>query len=299
MFFRWDWLRPRLTAPIVPTLGPVHPDALTAGIFEDVLRAVSPEMSSPYDKDRRWGGEKDEKVLRENVLHQPERVLVPTLNRRGRGTVRVFAYGPRDSVVDEAAELAAELAAAYAVVNARVVRPLGPETTHPRGTRVQLKDFTAGHCPAPAGPVRPITDLPTAVRETFAPFAEAMPADGLAFLRTRMRADRCGPVLTAAVAGRLVGAIGPCAGASPTAPPTNSSRPRSAAPPTGCARPKGADLSRLQPHRGCPQVGHPPRSTPGNGRYGVRQGERGRRALESGPAVRRASSLTCCGGCGI
>ncbi|MEV4683978.1 GNAT family N-acetyltransferase [Streptomyces kurssanovii] len=209
MFFRWDWLRPQLTAPIVPTLGPVHPDALTVGIFEDVLRAADTGGFLPYDKDRRWGGEKDEKVLHEDVVHHPERTLIPTLTRRGRGTVKVFAYGLPDGVVDEAAELAAKLTAGYDVAGARVVRPLSPETTHPRGTRIQLKDFTAGSCPAPDGPVRPITAWPTAVQKTFAPFAEAMAADGLAFLHTQMQASRCGPVLTAAVEDRIVGAIGP------------------------------------------------------------------------------------------
>ncbi|WP_250301186.1 GNAT family N-acetyltransferase [Streptomyces sp. A 4/2] len=209
MFFRWDWLRPQLTAPIVPAFGPVHPDALTAGLFEDVLGAAVTGDFLPYDKDGRWGGEKDEKVLREDVVHQPEHTLVPTLNRRGRGTVKVFAYGLCDNVVDEAAELAAKLAAAHDMVNARVVRPLGPETTHLRGTRIQLKDFTAGLCPAPGGPVCPVTDWPTTVQETFAPFAQAMAADGLAFLRTQMQAGRCGPVLAAAVADRIVGAIGP------------------------------------------------------------------------------------------
>ncbi|MFW3473559.1 GNAT family N-acetyltransferase [Streptomyces microflavus] len=209
MFFRWDWLRPQLTAPIVPTLGPIHPDALTVGIFEDILRAADTGDFLPYDKNRRWGGEKDEKVLREDVVHQPERTLIPTLIPRGRGTVKVFAYGLPDSVVDEATELAAKLAARHDVVNARVVRPLGPETAHPHGTRIQLKDFTAGPCPAPDGPVRRVTDWPTAVQETFAPFAKAMAAQGLAFLHTRVQADHCGPVLTAAVENRIVGAIGP------------------------------------------------------------------------------------------
>ncbi|MYR70763.1 MULTISPECIES: GNAT family N-acetyltransferase [unclassified Streptomyces] len=209
MFFRWDWLRPQLTAPIVPTLGPLHPDALTVGVFEDVLRVADTGGFLPYDKDRRWGGEKAEGVLREDVVHQAERTLVPTVTRRGRGTVKVFAYGMCDSVVDEAAELATKLAAAHDVPGARVVHPLGPETAHPRGTRIQLKDFTTGPCPAPDGPVRPVTNWPAAVRETFAPFAETMAADGLAFLHTRMRAGRCGPVLAAAVEDRIVGAIGP------------------------------------------------------------------------------------------
>ncbi|MEU6124613.1 GNAT family N-acetyltransferase [Streptomyces sp. NPDC047123] len=209
MFFRWDWLRPQLTAPIVPTLGPIHPDALTVSVFEDILRAADTGDFLPYDKDRRWGGEKDEKVLREDVVHQPEHTLIPTLSRRGRGTVKVFAYGLPDSVVDEAAELAAKLAAAHDVAGARIVRPLGPETTHPRGTRIQLKDFTAAPCPAPDGPVRPVTAWPTAVQESFPPFAETMAADGLVFLHTQMQAGMCGPVLSAAVEDRIVGAIGP------------------------------------------------------------------------------------------
>lgn len=64
-------------------------------------------------------------------------------------------------------------------------------------------------CPDPGGPVRPVNDWPAAVQETFAPFATAMAADGLAFLHTQMQAGRCGPVLTAAVENRIVGAIGP------------------------------------------------------------------------------------------
>ncbi|MFD5327175.1 GNAT family N-acetyltransferase [Streptomyces sp. NPDC127092] len=209
MFFRWDWLRPVLTAPIVPTLGPVHPDALTVEIFEDILRAAVTGDFLPYDKDRRWGGEKDERVLRDDVVHHPEHTLVPTLTRHGRGTVRVYAYGLRDGVVDEAAELAAKLAAAHGAVDARVVRPSGPEAAHPRGTRIQLKDLTARPCPAPGGPVRAVTAWPAAVQDTFAPFAAAMAADGLDFLHTRMQAGRCGPVLAAAVDGRVAGAIGP------------------------------------------------------------------------------------------
>ncbi|MEW9515018.1 GNAT family N-acetyltransferase [Streptomyces bacillaris] len=209
MFFRWDWLRPQLTAPIVPTLGPVHPDALTVDIFEDVLRAADTGGFLPYDKDRRWGGEKVERVLREDVVHQRKRTFIPTLTRRGRGAVRVFAYGLTDNVVEEAAELAAKLAAVHDAAGAWVVRPLGPKTTHPHGTRIQLKDFTTDPCPAPDGPVRPVTSWPATVQETFAPFARDMATDGLAFLHARMQADQCGPVLATAVPDRIVGAIGP------------------------------------------------------------------------------------------
>jgi GNAT superfamily N-acetyltransferase len=210
MFFRWDWLRPVLTAPIVPTLGPVHPHVLTVDLFEDTLRAAVTDRSFlHYDKDRRWSSEKDEMLLRGDVVHQPDHTLIPTLTRRGRGAVKVFAYGHRGSVVDEATELAAKLAAVHDAVNAKVVRPLGPEIESPRGTRIQLQDFTARLCPDPGGPVRPVTDWPAAVQETFAPFATAMAADGLAFLHTQMQAGRCGPVLATAVENRIVGAIGP------------------------------------------------------------------------------------------
>ncbi|MGV9313265.1 GNAT family N-acetyltransferase [Streptomyces sp. NPDC003691] len=210
MFFRWDWLRPVLTAPVVPTLGPVHPHVLTADLFEDTLRAaVAARSFLHYDKDRRWTSEKDEMVLRGEVVHRADRTLVPTLNRRGRGTVKVFAYGHHDGVVDEAAELSAKLAVVHGAVQARVVRPLGPENGFPRGNRIQLHDFAARACPDPGGPVRPVTDWPAAVQETFGAFAVAMAADGLAFLHGQMRAGLCGPVLSAAVEDRIVGAIGP------------------------------------------------------------------------------------------
>ncbi|MGW0561161.1 GNAT family N-acetyltransferase [Streptomyces sp. NPDC003016] len=209
MLFRWDWLQPVLTAPIVPTLGPVHPNALTVDIFEDTLRVAATGDFLPYDKDRRWGGEKDEMVLRDDVVHQPDHTLIPTLNRRGRGTVKVFAYGHCGSVVNKAAELAAKLAALHDAVNGRVVRPLGPETDSPRGTRIQLQDFTTRACSDPGSPVRPVTDWPTTVQETFAPFATAMAADGLAFLHAQMQDGLCGPVLAAAVEDRILGAIGP------------------------------------------------------------------------------------------
>ncbi|MFD7428992.1 GNAT family N-acetyltransferase [Streptomyces sp. NPDC059814] len=210
MFFRWDWLRPVLTAPIVPTLGPVHPHVLTVDLFEDTLRAaVTGRSFLHYDKDRRWSTEKDETVLCDDVVHQPGHTLMPTLTRRGRGTVKVFAYGHHGSVVDEAGELAVKLAAVHDAMKAQVVRPLGPETAFPRGTRIQLKDFTACPCPDLGGPVRPMPDWPAAVQNTFASFAAAMTADGLAFLHAHMQTGRCGPVLAAAVEGQIVGAIGP------------------------------------------------------------------------------------------
>ncbi|MFJ5739515.1 hypothetical protein [Streptomyces microflavus] len=73
----------------MPTLGPVHPHALTVDLFEDTLRAADTGRSFlHYDKDRRWSNEKNESVLRSDVIHQPDHTLIPTLTSRGRGTSR-------------------------------------------------------------------------------------------------------------------------------------------------------------------------------------------------------------------
>ncbi|MBG0855019.1 GNAT family N-acetyltransferase [Streptomyces spinoverrucosus] len=210
MFFRWDWLRPVLTAPIVPTLGPVHPHALTVDLFEDIRAAAAMgRFFLHYDKDRRWGSEKDETVLADGIVHQPDRTLIPTLSTRGRGATKVFAYGHQTDIVDQAAELAAKLAAEHGVAGARVVRPFGPEARPADGVRIQLQDFTTRPCENPGGPVRAFTEWPDEVRETFDSYARAMAADGLLFLYTQMQAEGTGPVLTAVVDGRIVGAIGP------------------------------------------------------------------------------------------
>ncbi|MYU56296.1 MULTISPECIES: GNAT family N-acetyltransferase [Streptomyces] len=206
MLFRWDWLRPVLTAPVVPTLGPVHPHVLTVDLFEATLVAAASERHFlPYDKDRRWGTEKQEAVLLDDVVHHPDHTLIRTLLPRGRGAVKVFAYGHRGDILDQAAELAAKLGTVHGAAFARVVRPLGPETTHPCGVRIQLQDFTARHCPASAGPVRRLDDWPAHIRGTFAQTA----ADGFVFLDRQMKAKGCGPVIVAALEESVVGAIGP------------------------------------------------------------------------------------------
>ncbi|MFI6662963.1 GNAT family N-acetyltransferase [Streptomyces sp. NPDC050523] len=210
MFFRWDWLRPVLTAPIVPTLGPVHPHALTVDLFEDIRTAAATDRCFlHYDKDRRWSSEKDETVIVDGIVHRPDRTLVPTLSGRGRGTIKVFAYSHQADIVGQAAELASKLAAEHGVAGARVVRPLGPEAAPAEGVRIQLQDFAARSCHDPGGPVRPFTEWPAAVRDTFAPYAQAMATDGLSFLYTQIRSGSCGPVLTAALGSHVVGAIGP------------------------------------------------------------------------------------------
>ncbi|MGC9544052.1 GNAT family N-acetyltransferase [Streptomyces sp. UG1] len=209
MRFRWDWLRPVVTVPFVPTLGPVHPSVLTQDLFSDTLIAASTERFLRYDKDVRWSDSKDETVLAEDIVHRPGETLIPTLLRRGAGTVKVHVYGMQDDSALVASELAQKLAMQYDADKARIIRFLGPEALDGRGTRIQLKDFTAAPCPAPGGPVRPFTEWPQAVRDTFQDFAGEMAADGFAFLYEQMINGNVGPVLTAVVDGTVAGAIGP------------------------------------------------------------------------------------------
>jgi hypothetical protein len=63
MALRWDWLQPLITAPYVPTLGPVYPQAVTASLFADLIEVAGTSRLLPYDKDRRWADRKDEQVL--------------------------------------------------------------------------------------------------------------------------------------------------------------------------------------------------------------------------------------------
>ncbi|MDO0913144.1 GNAT family N-acetyltransferase [Streptomyces sp. DT2A-34] len=209
MRFRWDWLRPVVTVPYVPTLGPVHPSVLTEDLFTDTLIAAPTERFLRYDKDIRWLDAKDEYVLVENVVHSPSETLIPTFSRRGSGTVKVHVYGIGPDVHSSASLLARKLAADTSAAKARVVRFLGPEAHPGRGVRVQLKDFTTGPCPAPEGPVRPFGEWPEDVRHTFRPFAEQMAADGFAFLQQQMQEGTVGPVLVAVLNQRVAGAIGP------------------------------------------------------------------------------------------
>lgn len=62
MDIRWDWLQPVLTAPYVPTLGPARPQAITAGLFADVLHIAGTGRFLPHDKDRRWAARKNDQA---------------------------------------------------------------------------------------------------------------------------------------------------------------------------------------------------------------------------------------------
>lgn len=189
MRFVWDWPRPLVTVPYVPTLGPVHPDGLTPALFADVLAVSGTGRFLPYDKDRRWFDAKDERVLPEVIVHRPGLTLVPTHSTRRAGAVKVHLYGPADAH-PVAAELARKLAADHVAGRASVVafQVPGAATTVVDGasTRVQLREFTAPRPGDRLGPVRSLAEQAAVVRGTFAEFAEKLSGEGFAFLRSRI-----------------------------------------------------------------------------------------------------------------
>ncbi|MFI6495583.1 GNAT family N-acetyltransferase [Streptomyces sp. NPDC050564] len=208
MRLKWDWLQPVVAVPYVPTIGPVHPDALDLGLFADIVRVAGTGTFLPYDKDQRWSEYKDETVLPDAIEHTSVRTLIPTLTRRGHGTVTVYIYGP---VHGDAADLAAKLAADHATATARVITFRGPNDQPPAGTavtRVQLREFGQAQSDK-EGSVQPVHGLPVPVQATFAAFAQRLTSDGFAFLHHQMQAGTVGPVLAVTDAGRVVGAIGP------------------------------------------------------------------------------------------
>jgi GNAT superfamily N-acetyltransferase len=215
MAIRWDWLQPLLATPYVPALGPVHPGAVTPGLLADVTTIAGTAQFLPYDKDRRWGGSKDESVLVGAVVQEPGLVLVPTLSTRRASSVKVNVYSrdPRGALA-RAAELGRRLCDRYQAGKGRLVWFLPPGSDpDPVAScgRIELRLFGPG-CPAP-GPsydVVPLDELTGTVRASFSVFADKLAADGFAFLDSRIREhDGTGPVLTVQSDGKVVGAIGP------------------------------------------------------------------------------------------
>jgi len=92
MGLRWDWLHPVMTAPHVPALGPVHPAAVTPGLFGDVIGIAGTGRFLSHDKDRRWAGRKDEHVLAGAIIQEPGLVLIPALSTRRTSCVKIHVY---------------------------------------------------------------------------------------------------------------------------------------------------------------------------------------------------------------
>jgi hypothetical protein len=180
MRFRWDWLHPVVTVPYVPTLGPVAPEVLSSELFDAVHDIAQTNRFLPYDKDRRWWDAKNEHVIVDEIVHQPERTVVPTLTTRGRRLAKIYHYGARPNL-DEMTDCGRKLCAMYSAAQYRLVW-FGCEGKGAR-TRVMLKAFGEGdHCDR--GPVMTLESCPYA--STFQTFTGQLVRDGFAFLYQRM-----------------------------------------------------------------------------------------------------------------
>lgn len=212
MRLEWDWLTSQVFVPFVPTIGPVHPEALGAGLFSDVINVAGTAGFLTHDKDRRWFDAKEEAVLVEAIVHGPHETLFPVLSRRGAGSVSVHLYGAHPESSDTARRLASRLCWLHGAATARVVWFAVAEVPWPTRTqvvRVHLQDLRWQPRPTEPDAVHLLSECPGSVKATFETFASALASSGFAFLRSRMAAGEVGPVLVAVEAGTIVGAIGP------------------------------------------------------------------------------------------
>lgn len=214
MRFRPSWLRRVLQVPVVPTLGPVHPDTLGHEIFDDVVAAAKTGEMLPFDKERRWSSAKAETVLVDEIVHRPDLTIIPTLTRRGTGMIKSYVYSP--STPDTAALCRAtqRWRASHNAASGRVLwfSPDSPETETATGTRVMLKELSRNDASGAPHRTRELATCPPAVQDTFARLAHQMPDAGLWFLYRLWRERRVdGPILAALEDDVIFGAIGPLA----------------------------------------------------------------------------------------
>ncbi|MFJ6212525.1 GNAT family N-acetyltransferase [Streptomyces sp. NPDC092296] len=202
MELSWDLLRPVISVPYLPTLGPVHPDAVSTDLVAAIVRVAGTGEFLPHDKDHRWSARKDEHLLVGDVHQDLHRTLIPTIT--GCGVLRVHLYGAPE-YRPEALATAARLAAVHDATTARVVWFRTEPDPVAASTRVQLRTFDQS-APAVDG-IGHLDVLPEPVRVTFGVFAEKLADEGFAFLHSRI--DSVGPVLTTVHDDRVVGAIGP------------------------------------------------------------------------------------------
>lgn len=206
MRFRWDWLRPVLTAPYVPTLGPVQPGALSAELFNAVVDIADTDRFLSYDKDRRWSSKKDERVIVQAIVHRPGLTMIPT-SVRGCGLVKFHHYGDNPPQRSELARWMREQRAVIGAATGRVV--WFQETPEGARTRLLLKTFREQDKRRCCGVIQLAN---CAVGDTFPAFAEQLGERGFFFVYQRIRAGFSdGPVLVRVEDQRIVGAIGPMA----------------------------------------------------------------------------------------
>ncbi|MGH3933971.1 MAG: GNAT family N-acetyltransferase [Pseudonocardiaceae bacterium] len=209
-----------VTVPYVPTLGPVGPDALSVELFNAVLDVADTGRFLPYDKDRRWSSTKDERVIVDEIIHEPGRTVIPTLSTRGRGLVKIHYYGTGPPRLSETTQWSRAWCATSGVATGQLI--WFHSTAHGARTRLMLKTFS-DQDKRHRSHVMDLRDCDVA--DTFAGFAQRLRTNGFTFLHQRLKAGLAdGPLLVTVDDRRIVGAIGPLtilldATGTPTQPP--------------------------------------------------------------------------------
>jgi GNAT superfamily N-acetyltransferase len=209
---RWDWLGPSVTVPFVPTIGPVHPNAVGPGLFSDVISVAGTDMFLAYDKDRRWLDVKTEGVLVDGIVHDRHETWFPVPSRRSVRSVTVYVYGGFPDDQHTAWQLASKLGSAHGAATASVVWFVGINGSPPPSaqiTSVQLQEFLSERKASVPETVLRLDECAGAIEATFVSFVHALAEESFAFLHSRMARGAVGPVLVAVEEGRIVGAIGP------------------------------------------------------------------------------------------
>ncbi|RAY14471.1 GNAT family N-acetyltransferase [Actinomadura craniellae] len=175
-------------------------------MFEDVLAVADSGRFLPYDKDRRWSATKDERVLVDAIVHQPDFTIVPTMSVRGGGLIKLHHYARHDPALAELGKLGQALAHEHGAEAGHRIIWFSERPDHAR-TRLMVKTFTDADEQAVAG-VDELED--SAGADTFGAFADEIGPEGFQFLCQRMKAGhRDGPVLVTVADGRIIGAVGP------------------------------------------------------------------------------------------
>ena len=204
MRFRWDWLSRVVPVPYVPALGPVQPKALSAELFNAVVDIADTDRFLPYDKDRRWSGKKDERVIVDEIVHEPGLTVISTFTR-GRGLVKIHHYGDGPPRLSELTQWTRTRCATFDSAAGRVIWFQGD----PQGARTRLLLKTFGdQDKRHRGEAIQLADCPVA--DTFPAFAEELGAEGFSFLCQRIKTGLSdGPVLVRVEDRRIVGAVDP------------------------------------------------------------------------------------------
>ncbi len=152
MRFRPGWLHRVLQVPVVPTLGPVHPDTLRPELFDEVAAAGRTGEMLPFDKERRWSASKSETVLVDQIVHRPDLTIIPTLTRRGTGMIKTHVYSPTTPDTAALRTATRRWCTEFGAATGRVLwfTPEPPRADAVATTRVLLKPFTEDDASATA-----------------------------------------------------------------------------------------------------------------------------------------------------